>query len=216
MAAPVPGATANNGVRTWYAERLADLQAMTTATRGPAGEVLRANDFGYVFGTAANGGSGIDGVEAVYKCTAISGSSSTWVGAELQIPGDLDAKLRDTKYVRRLTAGIAERWFQMDGDGDTATATAEQAIMIAPVDGRVICISLRPTTAGNSTVVKMYADGAEVDSKTETTSALTVTHFVFSAAKFSQGEIVSISTQPANSMGNTPGNIVFEWDWSTF
>jgi hypothetical protein len=206
----------NDGVRTWYAESLADLQAMTTATRGPRNEVLRVNDLGFVFGTEANGGSGWDGVEAVYVCSAVAAGNSTWGGAPLQIPGDLDAKLRDTKYVRRLTAGISERWFQMDGDGDTAASTSEQAIMIAPTDGKVICISVRPTTAGNSTVAKMYANGVEIDSKTETTSALTVTHFIFAAAVFSKGDIVSISTTPANSMGNTPGNIVYEWDWSVF
>jgi hypothetical protein len=217
------------GVRTWYARLLTDLQALTTASRGPKGEVLRVGDEGLVFWTAAAGGSGWTPIQAVYTCTAVAAGNSTWVGKTFSFPGALDidgiltvggqvnAKLRETKLVRRTTAGTAERWFSVVSDGDEVSALARKAIIICPADGSIKRLTLRPQSAGGSTTVKIYVDGVEVDSKTETTAADTVVHFDFtSAASWSKGACVSVSIQPTNNMGNAPGTLVIEWDWRTF
>jgi hypothetical protein len=200
MAAPVPGAVTNDGVRTWYAESLADLQAMTTATRGPRNEVLRVGDEGWVFGDSVSGGSNLDGVEAVYTCSTIAAGSSTWAGKAISfsngavfngvllVTGQVNAKLRETKLVRRTTAGTTERWFSVVSDGDEVSALARKAIIICPADGAIKRLTLRPQAAGGSTEVRIYVDGVEVDSKTKTTAADTVVHFSFSSgAVFSKG-----------------------------
>lgn len=229
MAAPVPGAVTNDGVRTWYAESLADLQAMTTATRGPKGEALHANDEGWVFGASGAGGSNWASLQAVYTCSSVAVGSSAWSGKEIRFPGpvnivgiltvggQVNAKLRETKLVRRTTAGTTERWFSVVSDGDEVSALARKAIIICPADGAIKRLTLRPQAAGGSTEVRIYVDGVEVDSKTKTTAADTVVHFSFSsAAVFSKGDCVSVSIEPTANMGNAPGTIVIEWDWRTF
>lgn len=81
MSAPSPGSTANNGCRTWYAESLADLQAMSTATRGPCNECLRINEDGLVFGSVAAGGTGVPGTPKLYISEAPGASSTVWNAA---------------------------------------------------------------------------------------------------------------------------------------
>lgn len=81
MAIPVPSSTTFNGCRTWYSEALADLQAMSTATRGPRNECLHEADEGLVFGSVAAGGTGIPGTPKLYTAEAPGPVSTVWNAA---------------------------------------------------------------------------------------------------------------------------------------
>jgi hypothetical protein len=180
-----------------------------------------------VFGDSVSGGSNLDGVEAVYTCSTIAAGSSTWAGKAIRfsngavfngallVTGQVNAKLRETKAVCRTTNDITERWFNWTSVGDTATSLSPFATLIAPADGKITRVTIRPATAGGTTVVRIDVNGVTVDTDSETTSAGTVTHFDFSAGTFSKGDRISVSTDPATAMGTTPGTITIEWDWST-
>lgn len=217
MPAPVPCPSTVGGVRTWFAESLADLRALMLSSRGPRGEVLHVGDVGFVYANLLYGGSGWSSVPVAYLCTGVAAGDSTWAAKAIGLWGPVAAKIGETKYVRRTTAGVTERWFRLGDDGDVNSSTDTQVTFIAPVGGKVVRVTLRPTTAGNSTTVRVDVNGVTVEAKVENTAAGTVTHFDFTAlAVFSKGDRVSVSTEPAADMGNTPGTVVFEQDWSTF
>ena len=152
---------------------------------------------------------------AVITGTELDINGPADISGILTVGGQVNAKLRETKVVRRTTTGTAERWFAVIEDGDRGSATDRRAIIIAPCDGQVPRVSLRPQSAGGGTIVRVDVNGVTVDADTETTAADTVTHFDFTEATFSKGDYISVSTEPAANMGNVPGTIVIEWDWST-
>jgi hypothetical protein len=147
--------------------------------------------------------------------TTLDLSGAADIDGILTVGGQVNAKLRETKLVRRTTDTTDERWFHMIEDGDVGNSTNRKAIIIAPCDGKITRVSLYPSTAGGSTIVRVDKNGVTQSSKTKTTSADTVTHFDFSAASFSKGDLVSVSTDPSTAMGNTSATITIEWDWST-
>ena len=135
----------------------------------------------------------------------------------------IHAKLRHVNTAKYTEGSAEQRYVRWDAAGSNGSPGVNNKF-ISPADGTLQSITIRATSAANSTDIAFHkaTNGTENLSTTPTetqnvnmTSADTSYTVQFSGSSFSAGDILGISLSPANGFGNVNITCVWILDWNS-
>lgn len=135
----------------------------------------------------------------------------------------IHAKLRHVNTAKYTEGSAEQRYVRWDAAGSNGSPGVNNKF-IAPVDGILQSVTIRSTTAANSTDIAFHkaSDGTADLSTTPTEtrnvsmSAANTSYTVqFSSSSFSAGDILGISLNPAVGFGNVNITVVWLFDWNS-
>ncbi len=165
-------------------------------------------------------------VAAYFTCATAAATSSTWTGLATFIPGaltvvgnitasgDYNGSIRHPFYLRRTTAGTAERWFHWDGDGDSTDSVFLSNSLYMPCDGALVRVTLQCLSSPGTLQVKGYINGSIAQTVSDTPGT-SVAHYDFTTVSLSKGDYLAVGTNPSSDPTTIPATAVVEFDWST-